>query len=140
MPVKIFITDTKITLRDRERLKSFIVKTVKRLRYKLNSLSLIFCSDEFLLKINRDFLGHNYYTDIITFNYAGPAQPIEGEIYISIDRVKENAKTLSLSQKEELHRVVFHGVMHLCGLNDKTRKDKESMRAAEDACLKAYFQ
>ena len=104
----------------------------------LASLQFIFCSDDFLLDINKQYLKHNYYTDIITFNLG--ADVIEGEIYISIDRVKENAANYNTSFKRELHRVIFHGVLHLCGYKDKLNEEKMIMRAKEVRYLQEYFK
>lgn len=102
-------------------------------------LSYVFCTDEYLLTINRDFLQHDYYTDIITFELSEPGQPVMGEIYISIDRVRDNAKIHQESFQRELHRVIFHGALHLCGYRDKTKKEQEEMRRKENEYLKRYF-
>jgi len=85
-------------------------------------------------------LKHNYYTDIITFDLSETPEAIIGEIYISIDRVRDNAATLGVTIKEELHRVIFHGALHLCGYKDKTPVDAKQMRVEEDRCLIAYFK
>ena len=95
---------------------------------------LIFCSDEYLLEINKKHLNHNYYTDIITFDYC-VENIVSGDLYISIDRVKENAKTFNDSFINELSRVVIHGVLHLCGYNDKTEADQKNMRNLENKYL-----
>ena len=95
---------------------------------------LIFCSDEYLLEINKKHLNHNYYTDIITFDYC-LENIVSGDLYISIDRVKENAKTFNDSFINELSRVVIHGVLHLCGYNDKTEADQKNMRNLENKYL-----
>ena len=124
-------------LPDRSSLKKFIESIFKREGYKLSSLNYIFCTDERLLQINRDYLQHDYYTDIITFGLT--QHPIEGEIYISIDRVRDNALQLGVSFKSELHRVIFHGALHLCGYRDKTRAESHLMRRKEDECLKRYL-
>ena len=103
-----------------------------------SSLDFIFCTDDFLLKLNRDFLHHDDFTDIITFDYADSRrsrQEIEGEVYISIDRVKENALSFGTEFDDELHRVMVHGVLHLCGYADKTPAEKAEMRKKEDASL-----
>lgn len=140
MPVKFIFSEAKITLPERRRLKGFIEGLLRANRKKLRTLTYIFCSDPFLLEINKQFLKHDYYTDIITFNLAAPGEEIEGEIYISVDSVKDNAKNLSVSIQEELHRVVFHGALHLCGYKDNAPEEKKRMRAAEEKCIKAYFQ
>ncbi len=102
-------------------------------------MTYIFCSDEYLLQINREHLKHDFYTDIITFDLSETGRQTIGEIYISIDRVREDAGYLGVTIKEELHRVIFHGALHLCGYKDKTPKHARQMRAAEDRCLAAYF-
>ena len=100
-------------------------------------INIIFCSDEFLLRLNKEHLHHDYYTDIITFEYQ--AEPIQGELYISLDRVEENAKTQSIPFIAELHRVIIHGVLHLIGYGDKTREEKDEMRKKEDYYLQQIF-
>ncbi len=104
------------------------------------SVNYIFCSDEKLLQVNRDFLQHDYYTDIITFELSGKNRPVEAEIYISVDRVRDNAKTHGTSVKEELHRVIFHGALHLCGYKDKTKSQARVMREMEEKYLKLYLR
>ncbi len=128
-----------ITLKERNRLKKYIKSLFKKESKSLNSLSLVFCSDKYLLNINKEFLNHNYYTDIITFDLSTDTNLIDAEIYISIERVKENAKTFKSTIKTELHRVIFHGVLHLCGYQDKSQSQKTIMRNKEDQALKKYF-
>ena len=106
----------------------------------LRSLNVIFCTDDALLVINRDFLNHDYYTDIITFPINKDKSSVEAELYISIDRVKENAKEGNVSFKEELHRVIFHGCLHLVGYNDKSSQQIKEMREREDHYLRLYLQ
>lgn len=140
MLVQFYIADTKITLKERTKLKGFIISIFLKEGKKMNYINYIFCSDEYLLSINREFLKHDYYTDIITFNLSGIQDPINGEVYISIDRIRENAKNLQVSIKSEFHRVVFHGALHLCGYKDKKRADKQLMRKQEDKYLNSYFK
>ncbi len=129
-----------VSLLGRAQLKQFIPLIFKRERKRLQSLHYIFCSDEYLLKINSDFLQHDFYTDIITFDLTAPhANGIEAEIYISVDRVRDNARQFKTSIKEELHRVIFHGVLHLCGYKDKGPRAEKRMRAREDEWLALYF-
>lgn len=104
----------------------------------LGSLNFVFCSDEELLAINKSYLKHDYYTDIITFELSEKGKPVEGEVYISIDRVVDNANSLRESINKELHRVVFHGVLHLCGYSDKRQNEAVKMRAAENKYLSLY--
>lgn len=126
--------------KERRRLKTFLIALFKKEKTPLQSLTYIFCSDEYLLGINQQFLQHNYYTDIISFDLAAKGQPVEGEIYISLERVLENAKNLNQSFTKELHRVVFHGALHLCGYKDKSAKDIVIMRKKEDGYLNQYFK
>jgi rRNA maturation RNase YbeY len=101
----------------------------------LESLTYIFCTDQYLRKLNRRFLNHDYYTDILTFVLSDKGNPLVSEIYISIDRVKENSQKLNISQHNELLRVIFHGALHLCGYNDNTDRQKIRMRQKEDEYL-----
>jgi len=103
----------------------------------LGDLSYIFCSDEYLIKLNQKYLGHDTYTDIVTFNYS-EEDVISGEIYISVDRVKENAVKFKEDFNKELRRVMAHGVLHLLGYNDKSKKEKEVMRTKEDEKINMF--
>jgi probable rRNA maturation factor len=127
-------------LSDRKALRVFIVSLFKREKTAFTELSIIFCNDNYLLGLNRQFLKHNYYTDILSFPLSNPGLPLIAEIYISIDRVRENAKGSSSSFKEELHRVIFHGILHFCGYKDKTPGDIKKMRAMEDKYLNLYLK
>lgn len=128
-----------VFLTQRSDLKEFIFAIFKKEKTKLASLNYIFTTDRELLEINRQYLGHDTYTDIITFDLSGKSEPKQAEIYISYDRVKENAKTHSSAISKELHRVIFHGALHLCGYRDKTAADKKKMREKEDYYLYRYF-
>ncbi len=129
----------KVSLSNRKKLKLYVDEIFKKEKYFASSLDIIFCDDEFLLTINREFLDHDFYTDIISFNLNSDLLPVEGEIYISIDRVKENASVYNCSVALELHRVIFHGVLHFCGYEDGSKRDKIIMRKKEDLYLKKYF-
>ncbi|MBL0145969.1 MAG: rRNA maturation RNase YbeY [Chitinophagaceae bacterium] len=126
-------------IKDKNKLKRFLQSLFKKEGIKLETLNYIFCTDDYLLGINQQFLQHKYYTDIITFNLAHKNQPVQGEIYISLDRVRENAQTHQTSFKEEIHRVVFHGALHLCGYRDKTAAEIAKMRKGEAKYLQAYL-
>lgn len=128
------------SLSDRTRLKSFITTIFRKEKKRLGEIHYIFCSDDYLLEINRQHLKHDYYTDIITFGLSDPGQPIQAEVYISLDRVRDNARQLNNTVKEELHRVVFHGALHLCGYKDKKAKDQTIMREMEDKYLRLYLK
>ncbi len=133
-----FFQGVKISLAKRTQLKKYIQSIFKREGKELMSINYIFCTDKALLEINRQFLTHDFYTDIITFGLSEKGTPIQSEIYISVDRVKDNARQLGVSFKSELHRVIFHGVLHLCGYKDKSRRDLEKMRGKEEFYLKKY--
>ncbi|HAJ99264.1 MAG TPA: rRNA maturation RNase YbeY [Bacteroidales bacterium] len=102
---------------------------------KVGELSIVFCSDEYLLKMNNDYLKHDYFTDVITFDYNVGGNVISGDIFISIDRVKENANTLKVSFSDELHRIIVHGVLHLLGYSDKSRAERVAMEEKENYYL-----
>ncbi len=130
----------KVNLRNRKKLRFFLQQVCKREGFSLQNLSIVFCSDEALLKINRQHLGHDFYTDIITFDYSTNRDDIFGELLISVDRVFENAKQFSTTKERELHRVIFHGLLHLFGYKDKSPNDKTQMRQKEEHYLKSYFK
>lgn len=140
MAVQFFFLKHNVTLKQRQALKKFIQTIFKKEKRNLDSLTYVFCSDNYLLEINKSHLQHNYYTDIITFDLSETTEAIIGEIYISTDRVRENAINLGLSINDELHRVIFHGALHLCGYKDKTSKQAREMREAENRNLKTYFR
>ncbi len=127
------------SLENRGHLKTFIEALFRKEKKKLGSLNYIFCSDKRLLEINRQYLAHDYYTDIITFDLSA-SDATEAEVYISIDRVKDNARALGVTFKSELHRVIFHGALHLCGYGDKKIADQKIMRKKEDLYLIKYFK
>ena len=130
--------DRQLNLPNKTALKLFVENIFKKEKKQLGSIRYVFCSDDFLLEINRTSLNHDYYTDIITFDLSEPNQPIESEVYVSLDRVKENAQQHGFLFKDELCRVVFHGALHLCGYKDKNKQDVLIMRKKEDYYLKAF--
>ena len=129
-----------LTLKERGNLKGFINSLIAKERKSLNNLNYIFCNDNAILEINRKYLDHNFYTDVITFDLSSSRKEILADIYISVDRIRENAKSLKLSLKEELHRVMLHGLLHLCGYNDKTEGERKLIRKKEDFYLNLYFE
>lgn len=129
--------DINFRLKNSTRIKAVILEIFKREKFLLHNLRYIFCSDEFLLNINRKFLQHDYYTDIITFDLSEGEGTI-GEIYISIDRVKENALEFHSDFYTELLRVIFHGALHLCGYKDKTPAQEKTMRKKEEEYLQLF--
>lgn len=136
--IHFFFEKEGLSLRDRTLLKSFIKSIFRKEGRSLGSLTFIFCSDKRLLEINQQYLQHDYFTDIITFDLS-KGKISEGEIYISVDRVRDNARVLNQTLKAELHRVIFHGILHLCGYGDKSRKDQAQMRSKEDHYVSKYF-
>jgi probable rRNA maturation factor len=138
--VQFYFLDRNPVLKERTRLKAFIEKLFLAEKKKLGNLSYIFCSDEQLLSINQDFLKHDFYTDVITFDLSSSNKEIDGEVYVSVDRIKDNANQLGNSFKEELHRVILHGALHLCGYKDKKKTDQQQMTQAENKYLNIYFR
>lgn len=125
----------------RTALKKFLFSMAKKEGRPIHSLNIIFCTDAQLLEINQSFLQHDDYTDIITFDLsASKKEPVTAEIYISAERVRENAKTFKTTIAKELHRVIFHGVLHLCGYGDKKPKEIKLMREKEGEWLNRYFR
>ncbi|MEZ5021985.1 MAG: rRNA maturation RNase YbeY [Chitinophagales bacterium] len=118
--------------------KKWISKVVDLEGYELSELSYIFCSDEYLLNINKEYLNHDYYTDIITFDNSEEDNLIAGDIFVSIDRVEENATELNVSFENELKRVMIHGVLHLCGYGDKSEEEEKLMREKEEEAIALY--
>jgi probable rRNA maturation factor len=135
-----FHFEKRISLKDRQNLRATLSTLFRKERKKLAEIHYIFVSDDRLLEINRQFLQHDYYTDIITFPLSERGQPISGEIYISVDRVRENAREFGSSLKDELLRVIFHGALHLCGYSDKTSPQLGKMRQLEDKYLALHQQ
>ena len=132
--IRFFNKDINFTLKDKLILKKWIKNTVLRYSYKVGDVNVILCNDPSILEINTQFLGHDYYTDIITFDYT-EQDTINGELYISIDTVKANAIDYGQQFPDELHRVIIHGFLHLCGLDDHTAEDIVKMREAENDAL-----
>jgi len=124
-------------LKNKSAVKKWITETIEAEGYKLKELTYIFCSDEYLLQINQQYLNHDTYTDIITFDNSEIAGVIIGDIFISIDRIRENAAKYSIPDTDELHRVIIHGALHLLGYKDKTVVTKKKMTQKEDFYLNA---
>ena len=120
-----------------ENCSEWIKKLILDEEKKVGNINYIFCDDEYLLKVNQDFLNHDYYTDIITFDYV-KGKTISGDIFISLTRISENASTLSSSFEKELLRVLAHGVLHLCGYKDKSNEEQKEMRAKEDFYINLF--
>ena len=132
--ISFFSEDIDFKLVQQERVARWIEAVIKKENARLQAMNYIFCSDQYLHQLNVKYLNHDTLTDIITFPYS-QAPTIEGDLFISIERVKENAKQLGLSFEEELHRVIIHGVLHLCGYGDKTESEAKLMRQKEAEML-----
>lgn len=124
--------------KDVRKTKKWLSELVSREGFELAALNYIFMTDDELLEMNKSYLNHDTYTDIITFDTSDVEEEIEGDIFISIDRVKENAKTFSVDFDTELRRVLAHGALHLCGYPDKKPEEAKKMRAKEDEYLELY--
>ncbi len=132
--------DIKFVLKEKLLHKTWLKKIAAGEKYSILELNYIFCSDEYLHKVNMEYLDHDTYTDIITFDNSEDkeAKTIEGDIFISIDRVKENAANYKVNPDDELHRVMAHGLLHLLGYKDKSSKDSTLMREKEEEAIEAF--
>ena len=117
-----------------EQIRAWVKAVAASYGKKTGDISYIFCSDEKILEVNRQYLQHDYYTDIITFDYTSGSK-IAGDLFISLDTVRTNAEQFAASYEEELHRTIIHGILHLCGINDKGPGEREIMEAAENRAL-----
>ncbi|GAB5400748.1 MAG: rRNA maturation RNase YbeY [Aureisphaera sp.] len=129
-----FHSQNNFELKHHKSIQQWILKVVDDLGYELGEIDYVFCSDEYLLQLNQKFLTHDTFTDIITFDYS-MGKLIAGEIYISTDRVQENSKDFDESFDSELHRVMIHGILHLCGYKDKSQEEEQMMREMENLSL-----
>lgn len=139
MAIQFTAHEVKVDLKEKRKLKAFLKDLFADEGQGLKDLHYIFCSDAYLLEINKQFLQHDTYTDIVTFEMGEDPDVTEGEIYISVDRVKENAGKFKVSVNQELHRVIFHGALHLCGFKDKSKAENALMHQMEDKYLIKYF-
>ena len=127
------VEDIDFALEQKNDVKEWLMQIASTEQKEITQIDYLFCSDEYLLEINKTYLNHDYYTDIITFPLD--RNNIEANVFISIDRVKENAQLYNQNFTDELHRVIVHGLLHLIGYNDKTPEDEKAMRKKEDDCL-----
>lgn len=131
--VRFFSKDIPYSHKKKKIFYSWIQDTVARENHTVEFINVIFCNDEYLYSLNTNYLNHDTFTDVISFQYS--TEPIEGDIFISVDRVFENAQSLNVSFSDELARVIIHGVLHFCGYSDKTKDEKNQMRALESYYL-----
>ena len=139
MAIRFFSDGISFQPKDKRKISQWLKSTVDREGKIVGSLCYVFVSDEKLLEINKTFLQHDYYTDIITFDNSS-GNTISGEMYISIDTVRVNAKEYQVDFYDELLRVIVHGVLHLCGYNDKAEKEQQQMRTAETKYINEFAQ
>jgi len=138
--INFFTEDINYTLKQKAKIRTWIIETIKEEGYSLKELNFILCSDEYLLRINIDYLQHDDYTDVITFDNAEQLKTIVGDIFISVERIKENAQQFGSNIEAELCRVMIHGTLHLLGYKDKTKAAKSQMTAKEDQYLELLFK
>lgn len=125
--------------KEKEKTRKWINDIIVSHGAKPVEINYIFCSDEYILKVNKEYLDHDYYTDIITFDNSEEEGKLESDIFISVDRIKDNANTLQEPFEKEFHRVLIHGILHLLGYDDKDEKEKNKMRLKENECLAILF-
>ena len=135
MPVRFFSEDIRFQLRPVKLRKNWLLDVIKQSDRICGNVNYIFCSDIYLLEINKKYLQHDYYTDIITFDLSEDPKVIDAEIYISMDRVRENSRTHSIKLQDEIDRILIHGLLHLLGFKDSTETEKEIMRKEENRLL-----
>jgi rRNA maturation RNase YbeY len=135
--ITFYSEDVAFTLPQKRLYKAWIEQTAASHGKTVGELSFVFCSDSFLLEMNKTYLQHDYFTDIITFDYS-EKNTISGDLFISVDRVKDNASKIGVSLQNETQRVVIHGVLHLCGFKDKKKTEVEMMRKMEETALLSF--
>lgn len=138
MPINYQSQDIKFVLKEKRKVSKWINDVIKSHQKKLGNVSYIFCSNKYILELNQQYLNHNYFTDIITFDYCYD-NVVEGDIFISIDTVLDNSHRFKTNFNDELLRVIIHGVLHLIGFSDKTVKEQKQMRVLEDNALSIFY-
>ncbi|MEM6842572.1 MAG: rRNA maturation RNase YbeY [Bacteroidota bacterium] len=139
--VQFFVEDTDFNIKSLSSIPDWLAQVSQLHQQSILEINYIFCSDNYLLKINQEYLSHDYYTDIITFDHRDEiSQPIESDVFISVDRVADNADDLNIPFFNELLRVIVHGLLHLLGFPDSSDQEKETIRSKEDEHLTLYFK
>lgn len=134
--IHFFNEDITFILKQKRKVRTWLKTVITKSNFSYGDLNFIFCSDAYLLKINKNYLHHDFFTDIITFSNSTQKLTIAGDLFISIERVQENAHTLNIPFTDELHRVMVHGILHLMGYKDKSNADRYLMRKKENQMLK----
>ncbi len=137
--IKFFSTDTAFNLKSKRRITGWICQEIDNYEYSIEEINIILCSDEYLYRLNQDFLNHDDYTDVITFDNSNNGA-LSGEIYISVDRIKENAKKFKVKVFDEFIRVIIHGVLHLLKYTDKTAAERQHMSELESKAILNYYK
>ncbi len=138
MAVHFFSEDIDFKLPEKLRRKRWLKELAAEAGFRIKELNYVFCSDEYLYQMNVDYLNHDTYTDIITFDNSEKAKELEGDIFISVDRVRENAKSVEVEEELELTRVLAHGLLHLMGYKDKAKEEASLMRSKEEEAIELY--
>jgi probable rRNA maturation factor len=138
MAVHFFSEDIDFKLPQKLRRKRWLMQLAAEAGFRIKELNYVFCSDEYLYQMNVDYLNHDTYTDIITFDNSEKAKELEGDIFISVDRVRENAKSVEVEEELELTRVLAHGLLHLMGYKDKAKEEASLMRSKEEEAIELY--
>ncbi|MFC6996553.1 rRNA maturation RNase YbeY [Rufibacter roseus] len=135
LPIEFFAEDVEFEVKDEAKIKEWLFEIISKYSFELESLNYIFCSDEYLHQMNVEYLEHDTLTDVITFDNSDIEGVIEGDVFISIDRIVDNAAAFNITPEVELHRVMAHGLLHLLGYEDKSEEKQALMRSKEDECL-----
>ena len=138
MAVHFFSEDIDFKLPEKLRRKRWLKQLAAEAGFRIKELNYVFCSDEYLYQMNVDYLNHDTYTDIITFDNSEKAKELEGDIFISVDRVRENAKSIQVEEEVELTRVLAHGLLHLMGYKDKAKEEASLMRSKEEEAIELF--
>ena len=138
MAINFFEEEVSFSLKEKRKRKTWLKKIAEAENHKILELNYIFCSDEYLLNINVEYLDHDTYTDIITFDNSEKEEVLEGDIFISIERVRENSQTLEINEEKELSRVISHGLFHLLGYKDKSEEEAILMRNKEEFAINLF--
>lgn len=138
--IHFFSEEIDFTLPNKGKYRATILQTIAQRQFKMKELNYIFCNDAYLLSINQEYLNHNTYTDIITFDNSSAEKTIEGDIFISVERIKENAEKFNQTFQDELTRVIGHGLLHLLGYKDKTKEQSSEMREQENLFIQTFHK
>lgn len=136
--IRFFNEDVDYKLLHKQKTRQWLTEQAKQEGYRVGELNYIFCSDDYVLQVNRDYLQHDYYTDIITFDQREEDDKLEGDIFISVERVADNAQQLGVTPELEMRRVLAHGLLHLCGYGDKSDEEAVAMRQHEENWMTVF--